>query len=164
MTSNQQSSSTGGIKIKDLPIYGEPKPLNTAKFVEEEPLPLQHEFATLRYAFRDFYSVISDRFKPVDRAVQTAKETVVSTDEYLRREGTVLPKAAAITVGGLAGFVLGLRRSGFRKLLYTTTGLLTMAAFTYPYEAIEFSQTGWLHAKRAWLDFRESPEPTNKTK
>ncbi|KAI6234489.1 Mitogen-activated protein kinase kinase kinase 4 [Aphelenchoides fujianensis] len=117
-----------------------------------------------RYAFRDFYSVVSDRFKPVDRAVQTAKETVVSTDEYLRREGTILPKAAAITIGGMAGFVLGLRRSGFRKLLYTTTGLLTMAAFTYPYEAIEFSQIGLAHAQRTWEDFKKAPPPPAQKK
>lgn len=73
----------------------------------------------------------------------------------MRTEWTVLPKAAAITVGGMAGFVLGLRRYGIRKFVYAAAGLTTMAAFCYPYEAIEFSKTGWAHAKRTYEDFQQ---------
>lgn len=76
-------------------------------------------------------------------------------DHYLREEWTVLPKAAAITVGGMAGFVLGLRRYGIRKFVYATGGLLTMAAFCYPHEAIHVARTGVAHAQRTWEDFRE---------
>jgi hypothetical protein len=60
-----------------------------------------------------------------------SKRLFLATDEYLRNEWTVLPKAAAITIGGLAGFVLGLRRYGIRKFIYAGTGLVTMAAFCY---------------------------------
>jgi hypothetical protein len=66
-----------------------------------------------------------------------------------------LPKAAAITIGGLAGFVLGLRRYGIRKFIYAGTGLVTMAAFCYPNEAIEFSKVGYAHAIRTWEDFQK---------
>ncbi|CAD5206276.1 unnamed protein product [Bursaphelenchus okinawaensis] len=152
------------IAIKELPIYGEDKPLNSYKFVEESPLPLQKEFASLRYALRDNYAVFADRFKTVDQALVQSKNFVKETDEYIKREWTVLPKAAAITVGGMAGFVLGLRRYGIRKFVYATTGLLTMAAFCYPHETIEISKIGYQHALRTYEDFQKSPEPAKKSK
>jgi hypothetical protein len=79
----------------------------------------------------------------------------LATDDYLTNEWTILPKAAAITLGGMAGFVLGLRRYGIRKFVYATAGLLTMTAFCYPNEAIEISQIGIAHAQRTWEDFRK---------
>ncbi|CAD5208880.1 unnamed protein product [Bursaphelenchus xylophilus] len=158
------AKSPDKIAIKDLPIYGEKKPLSSYKFVEETPLPLQTEFASIRYAFRDSYASFSERFKNVDRALVKSKNFVKETDEYIRNEWTVLPKAAAITIGGMAGFVLGLRRYGIRKFVYATAGLLTMAAFCYPHEAIEISQIGYQHALRTWEDFQKSPEPEKKKK
>lgn len=78
-------------------------------------------------------------------------------DEYLRSdEATVIPKAAAITVGGLAGLVLSLRRYGtIRKIVYPAAGMLVMAAFCYPNESVEFAQIGYYHALRTWKDFRK---------
>uniref|UniRef100_A0A0M3J2G3 MICOS complex subunit n=1 Tax=Anisakis simplex TaxID=6269 RepID=A0A0M3J2G3_ANISI len=76
----------------------------------------------------------------------------------------LLPKAAAITMGGLAGFVLSLKRSGFRRVVYPTAGLLTMAAFCYPHETVHIIRTGIAHTQMAWYNFRESPEPTEPAK
>lgn len=79
----------------------------------------------------------------------------LATDRYVREEWTVLPKAAAITVGGMAGFVLGMRRYGIRKFLYATGGILTMAAFCYPHETVDIVRVGVAHAQRTYEDFQK---------
>lgn len=66
-----------------------------------------------------------------------------------------MPKAAAITVGGMAGFVLGLKRYGIRKFVYALGGLTTMAAFCYPSETIDIVRTGAAHAQRTYEDFKK---------
>uniref|UniRef100_A0A914S6J5 Uncharacterized protein n=1 Tax=Parascaris equorum TaxID=6256 RepID=A0A914S6J5_PAREQ len=52
-----------------------------------------------------------------------------------------------------------LARSGFRRVLYSTVGVVTMAAFCYPHETVRIIRTGVAHTKNAWYDFKESPEP-----
>uniref|UniRef100_A0A1I7ZD01 MICOS complex subunit n=1 Tax=Steinernema glaseri TaxID=37863 RepID=A0A1I7ZD01_9BILA len=141
--------------VADLPIYAEDEKKPEYKFVEEDPLPLQTEFASIRYAFRDQYDLLTARFQTVEKATRCVKRTICKTDEYLRNEWTVLPKAAAITVGGLAGFVLGLKHGAIRRTLYTATGLTTMAAFCYPNETVDFVRTGIAHSEQAWEQFQD---------
>ncbi|KHJ74856.1 hypothetical protein OESDEN_25528 [Oesophagostomum dentatum] len=101
------------VSIKQLPIYPEDANQKQYKFVMEEPLPLQREFSTVREALVTQYDRLTGRFRTVDKTVQKSKEMVTKTKTYLDDEWTVLPKAAAITVGGMAGFVLGLKRLEF---------------------------------------------------
>uniref|UniRef100_A0A914YXA2 MICOS complex subunit n=1 Tax=Panagrolaimus superbus TaxID=310955 RepID=A0A914YXA2_9BILA len=145
------------VAIKDLPIYNEKDKSIDYKFVEKEKLPLEHEFTTIRYAILDSYELFAQRFAIVDKALTKTKNAVVATDDYIRNEWTVLPKAAAITIGGMAGFVLGLRRYGIRKFIYSAGGLGTMAAFCYPNETVDIVRTGVAHAKRTYEDFKKSP-------
>ena len=145
------------VAIKDLPIYNEKDKAVDLKFVEKEKLPLEKEFASMRYAARDSYEIFAQRFGIVDRALTKTKSAVVAADDYLRNEWTVLPKAAAITIGGMAGFVLGLRRYGIRKFIYAAGGLGTMAAFCYPNETVDIVRTGVAHTKRTYEDFKKSP-------
>ncbi|VDM80117.1 unnamed protein product [Strongylus vulgaris] len=98
------------VPVKNLPIYEEIDSQKQYKFVVEEPLPLQREFATIRHAFAREYERLSSRFQRVDNTVSKSKDAISKTKTYLENEWTVLPKAAAITVGGMAGFVLGLKR------------------------------------------------------
>lgn len=72
----------------------------------------------------------------------------------MESEWTVLPKAAAITVGGMAGFVFGLKRSAPRRFFYAGVGLATMAAFCYPYETVDFVRTGVAHSQQSWENFK----------
>lgn len=55
--------------------------------------------------------------------------------DYLRDDPSPLPRIGAITVGGLLGFLLGIRGGKFKKLVYTSTGSLSIAAFIYPAQA-----------------------------
>lgn len=62
-------------------------------------------------------------------------------------EANSLPKAIAITGGGLTGLLLATRRGFFRKLLYMSTGLIAASAACYPKQAVEVSQVGVYIAK-----------------
>ena len=99
--------------------------------------------------------MFQSRFGIVDKSLTKARNAVVAADDYVRNEWTVLPKAMAITVGGMAGFVLGIRRYGIRKFIYAAGGLTTMAAFCYPHETVDIVRTGVAHAKRTWEDFQK---------
>ncbi|EFP04398.1 hypothetical protein CRE_25625 [Caenorhabditis remanei] len=83
-----------------LPLYAEDNAPIAQKFVPEEPLPLQREFATVRIACQEEYSRVAERFKVVDCAMSQTKKAATRCNEYLTEEWTALPKATAITVGG----------------------------------------------------------------
>ncbi|KAK6755848.1 hypothetical protein RB195_014314 [Necator americanus] len=151
------------VPIKQLPIYGEDESPKQYKFVMEEPLPLQREFATVRKAFTTEYERVAGRFKTVDKTLTKSKEMLSKTKSYLDNEWTVLPKAAAITVGGMAGFVLGMKRGIPGRTFSTGLGLVTMAAFCYPHETVDVVRVGIAHSKSAWERFQESPEPPKKS-
>ncbi|KAJ1363612.1 MICOS complex subunit MIC27 [Parelaphostrongylus tenuis] len=89
---------------------------------------------------------------------------LLKTKTYLETEWTVLPKAAAITVGGMAGFVLGLKRGYIGRTLYTGLGLATMGAFCYPYETVDLVREGIGYSQRAWEQFQNPPLPPPKPK
>lgn len=48
-----------------------------------------------------------------------------ATVDYITDEENVMPRAGAITIGGLAGLIIGARRRGglVKKILYTSTGV-----------------------------------------
>ncbi|CAI4221561.1 unnamed protein product [Auanema sp. JU1783] len=150
--------------VRELPIYAEDEPRTQYKFIPEDPLPLQREFSCIRHAFNTEYDRVVSRFSFVDRAVNKASGAANKINSYVQDEWTVLPKAGAITVGGMAGFVLGLKRGSFGRVLTTATGLATMAAFCYPHETVDVVRTGVAHAEQKWNEFQESPEPESKKK
>lgn len=77
-------------------------------------------------------------------------------NSYLRSDKVaLLPKVAAISFGGMTGFLLSLRRYGkLRKVFYPFTGSLIMSAFCYPNETIDFIQIGLAHSERTWNNFK----------
>ncbi|CAI2349753.1 unnamed protein product [Caenorhabditis sp. 36 PRJEB53466] len=164
LVTSKQTAKSGvdskPVKIDQLPLYAEDNAPLAQKFLPEEPLPLQREFATIRIACAQEYARVAERFKVVDCAVTQTKKAATRCNEYLTEEWTALPKAAAITVGGMAGFVLGLKRGPVGRLFTTTIGLATMAAFCYPVEAVDVAKTGRAHAEQTWYSFQESPTPT----
>ncbi|CAB3401229.1 unnamed protein product [Caenorhabditis bovis] len=147
------------VSVSKLPLYAEDKTGEKVKFVPDEPLPLQREFATLRIACEREYERIVERFKVVDSAVNQTKNAISKTNAYLTEEWTALPKAAAITVGGMAGFMLGLKRGVLGRTFTTSVGLATMAAFCYPVEAVDVIKVGVAHTEQAWQNFQDSPPP-----
>lgn len=57
--------------------------------------------------------------------------------DYLREESNMLPRIGAVAIGGLTGLIFSLRGGRFKRLVYTTTGVLTVAGVCYPKEAGE---------------------------
>lgn len=57
--------------------------------------------------------------------------------DYLREESNIMPRVGAIGIGGLAGLILGLRGRTFKKVIYSSTGALSMAGLCYPKKAEE---------------------------
>ncbi|KJH51443.1 hypothetical protein DICVIV_02359 [Dictyocaulus viviparus] len=147
------------VPVKQLPVYGDELDHSSYKFVEEEPLPLQNEVATVRKAFMTKYQEIAGRFAVVDKTVESSKNLASKTKSYVEAEWTVLPKAAAITIGGMAGFIGYIGRT-----LYTALGLSTMAAFCYPHESIDLIREGARYSESAWERFKNSPPPPQKSK
>ncbi|VDM59232.1 unnamed protein product [Angiostrongylus costaricensis] len=138
--------------VFQLPIYPDGDKEPSYKFVTQDPLPLQKEISTLRKAYAAEYQRISEQFEIVDKTLIVHKHS--ETKSYVETEWTVLPKAAAITVGGMAGFVLGLKRGYIGRALYTAFGLATMGAFCYPYETVDLVREGIRYSGRAWEQFQ----------
>ncbi|CAJ0579783.1 unnamed protein product, partial [Mesorhabditis spiculigera] len=152
------------VTVNDLPLYGEDAPARPVYFIEEEPLPLQREFATLRKTWEVEYNRIAERFSVIDRVATGAKKTACKVQHYVEDEWSVLPKAGAITLGGMAGFVLGMRRGGFGRVFGSATGLSTMAAFCYPHETVDLIRAGLASMRAEWAEFQKSPAPIAEKK
>lgn len=97
------------------------------------------------------------RLGMVNESLEPVKEVATATEDYIRKEKDLFPKAAAITLGGMAGFVIGMRggRGRMRKYIYAIGGLLTMSAFCYPHDTIHVVRTGIAHTQRTWEDFQK---------
>lgn len=67
---------------------------------------------------------------------------------YLAEEENTTPKYGAIAIGGLAGYIFGLRGGLFRRAIYGTVGALGMASICYPKEASQYYQLTVLEVKR----------------
>uniref|UniRef100_A0A915CW59 MICOS complex subunit n=1 Tax=Ditylenchus dipsaci TaxID=166011 RepID=A0A915CW59_9BILA len=103
------------VVIKDLPIYPVERSPTDYKFSESPPLLLQKSEIKIQFTQRyESFAQKSDRWT---RPCSRPKNSIISFNEYVQHEKTVLPKAAAITFGGMAGYILFFRRYGLKKYL-----------------------------------------------
>ncbi|EFO19583.1 hypothetical protein LOAG_08907 [Loa loa] len=145
------------VTVQELPMYPDETPYY--KEVQELPLPIQKEMALLRRATLQRFGNLGESYLNAEEKSKRFFDSAQEFKRFLQEDYGLLPKAAAITVGGLTGFFLGMRKSVFRRFLYSGMGLLTMTAFCYPYETIAVSRTAVEHSKLAWDNFVRSPEP-----
>uniref|UniRef100_A0A0N4ZWH4 MICOS complex subunit n=1 Tax=Parastrongyloides trichosuri TaxID=131310 RepID=A0A0N4ZWH4_PARTI len=143
--------------IEDLPLYSDKKDVDLSKytFVEEGPKMFQKPISVVRYALVDQYSLLEERVEIVRKFSRCVKKHYNNTKEYIEKEGTLIPKAAAITIGGLAGFILGVKRYGIRKFVYAGIGIGGMTAFCYPERTVDVVRTGYYHSLNAIEMFKE---------
>lgn len=71
--------------------------------------------------------------------------------EYLQAEKNLLPRISAIGGGFLVGYVIGLRRGFFRRIVYAGIGGLTIATVCYPKEAEEYFQQSRKMSRRYFM-------------
>ncbi|VDK83763.1 unnamed protein product [Litomosoides sigmodontis] len=145
------------VTVQELPMYPDETPYYEE--VQELPTPIQKEMAMLRQAALRRFGDLGESYLNVEEKSKMVLNSVEAYRRFLQENYGMLPKAAAITVGGLAGFFLGMKKSVFHRFLYSGMGLLTMTAFCYPYEAIAIARIAIDHGKVAWDDFVRSPEP-----
>ncbi|XP_065203771.1 MICOS complex subunit MIC27 [Planococcus citri] len=82
---------------------------------------------------------VSDRCSTFFRTgVAHATSNYVTTVDYLREDRNILQRIGAISGGVLFGYILGIRKGFFKRLLYTTSGGISAAAICYPNEAEEY--------------------------
>lgn len=60
--------------------------------------------------------------------------------DYLNEPTNGIHRAGAIALGALSGYIIGVRRGFFRRLLYTSVGGVGVASICYPKEAQKYSQ------------------------
>ena len=72
--------------------------------------------------------------------------------ERISDESSSVPKAAAITAGGLTGLLIASRKGFIRKILYTGIGLTAAAAACYPNQSRELIDLSAYIARRRGPD------------
>ncbi|XP_044266641.1 MICOS complex subunit MIC27 isoform X2 [Tribolium madens] len=132
----------------DLPIYV-PDPPPVPKDAEPTvPSYLENGFATVREQVTNVYKEVKAYQRVGMDYLEQSKDNAEWLLKYLRQEDNTTPKAGAIAIGGLTGFIFGLRGRFFKRTLYTATGALGMAAVCYPKEASEYSQIAIAEARK----------------
>lgn len=60
----------------------------------------------------------------------------IATMDYITDEENILPRAGAITIGGLAGLIIGARKKGglVKRVLYTSTGVVSKYKVIHRYK------------------------------
>lgn len=157
------------IPSKNLPIYPENRTSTGYMFVEDDDKPVlchvQKNVSSIRRLLCEHYMNFKEQnpihsSKKFDGACEFVKDSYSRGGKYIMGDDNILPKATAITLGGLAGFFFGLKRYGIRRYIYATAGLITTASFCYPRETMSLMRTGVKQLRKQWDDFQKAPEPS----
>lgn len=126
------------IRPSELPIY--------VHNVTSKELPCKddNKFGATIYIEQGFGSVrkniqsVITEYKHVTDTVKDKLNTSMEHSslllDYLREENNMLPRIGAVGIGGLAGLIFSLRGGKFKKVIYTTTGIIAAASICYPKE------------------------------
>lgn len=160
------------INVRDLPIYDPP-------FVTLPPLTggstsVSNDSSRRTEAFPSFREgVISPLRKKVQDSYDAARDTrsyfydkyavgrahTQQAVEYIKDDANVVARGVLITVGGLAGLLIGARGGPIKKIVYTGLGMGTVASLCYPEQAVQLSQTVYdaaaHRARQAYTAFRQ---------
>jgi hypothetical protein len=97
-----------------------------------------------------------------------ASDIVTENVKYLQKDASDEIRSVAIAGGGLLGFLLGVRRSFFKKLIYAAVLGSATAAVIYPKDAKIIAKEGYLYSrgliKSAVGSLREESEEMPKKK
>ncbi|XP_045124917.1 LOW QUALITY PROTEIN: microtubule-associated protein futsch-like [Portunus trituberculatus] len=142
------------VRPSDLPIYEEPEEVLNFEYHGRERTTLEEGVGVVRQQVEGVLAATRSTRERAVHIYETGKahsmaaldilDTIrdsTATVDYLADEENTLPRVGAITVGGLAGWCWGLGRGGlFKKILYTSTGVITAASLCYPRHAYTISQ------------------------
>ncbi|KAF5275667.1 hypothetical protein FQA39_LY06779 [Lamprigera yunnana] len=141
-----QSTNNTVCKPSELPIYvTEKEPQTTPEICSEEPGSFELGVGSVRrtvFKFLDQFSVLTSKTQDIAEAGLVQGQALLN---FLQQPEDSTPKYGAIVVGGLSGFIFGLRGGIIKKVIYTSTGALGMAALCYPTEATKYSKIGYAY-------------------
>lgn len=132
-------------------MYGNPHPANDIVHVEESGA-IESSIRTARETTSPYFGMIASSGRRGMEVLSTAYAHSRSLYGRISEEGSAIPKAAAITAGGLTGLLIASRRGFIRKILYTSLGLTAAAAVCYPDQSRELMDLTAYIARRRGPD------------
>lgn len=137
--SNNQIDDKKLIRPSELPIYVHNVPSKevSCKNVNQfgASVYIEEGFGTVRKNIKGFITEYRHVTDTVKDKLNTSMEHSSLLLDYLREESNMLPRIGAVGIGGLTGLIFSLRGGKFKKIIYTTTGIVTAASICYPKEA-----------------------------
>lgn len=137
------------VRPSELPIYEEPEEVLEFEYHGRERTSLEEGVGVVRKEIEGAIEATRSTREKVVHFCETGKAHTMATVDYVTDEDNTLSRAGAITIGGLAGLVLGARRKGgiIKKVFYTSTGVAGTASLCYPRQAYQVSQDLYGNAK-----------------
>lgn len=120
--------------------------------LNEEPGALESGIRTAREAATPYYSIVAASGRRGAEILATAVAHTRSLYDRISDDSSSVPKAAAITAGGLTGLLIASRKGFIRKILYTSIGLTAAAAACYPNQSRELIDLSAYIARRRGPD------------
>ncbi|NWI47308.1 MIC27 protein, partial [Picathartes gymnocephalus] len=131
----EKESKSQLVKPDQLPIYSAP-PLKS-KYVEEQPGHLQQQLSAVRHTAGRYFGWCQSACVFVKNGVMDSIQFGKDAYVYLNNPPPeFLPKAAVITVSGLAGVVLARKGSRFKKIAYPLGLTAVGYSVCYPAQSV----------------------------
>lgn len=148
------------LKVKDLPLYGEPnKP--ELEFHEEKVGVIRQGISVVRVQVWRITDAITSSSRQVMDKYSVARKFGSASLENVREEPAVIQRAALITLAGLGGLVAGYKGGPLRKVVFAATGMVGTASIVYPKQAVDISQKGWERVRSQAITLWEGSALTN---
>jgi len=168
-----ESGDDSLVKPSDLPIYDDSEKFSQnqtqdqsktgAQKAEHEPGYLLQGVSSVRKSIFNSVAKLDESKEAAVQYYEIGKEHSKNAYSYLTAEENVIPRAVAITVGGLSGLLFSARKGVFKKMMYTTTGLVGMSFVCYPKQATQVSldayKIGKYYVLMAYTKLQESGGP-----
>ncbi|NXO80726.1 MIC27 protein, partial [Sitta europaea] len=123
------------VKPEKLPIYGAPPP--RSRYVEEQPGRLQQRLSALRSTTGRYFGWCQSAYVFVKNGIMDSIQFGKDAYVYLNNPPPeFVPKAAVITVSGLAGVVLARKGSRFKKIAYPLGLTAVGYSVCYPAQSV----------------------------
>lgn len=130
-----------------LPMYGNPYPPKDV-IMNQEAGAIEEGVRSARHALLPLYAASIAGLERGQELMDTAVSHSRTTYEMITDESQAIPRAIAITTGGLFGLLLASRKGFFKKILYTGFGLTAATAVCYPQQSKELTELSIYIAKK----------------
>lgn len=156
----------------ELPVYT-PLHASTKSVTEIHPRKISAPRELLESGIRGVrtevqagISMLDDQKKWLTDVIDKGIAHTHSSIDYLNEPQNVMARSGAIALGGLTGFLFGVRGGFIKKVLYTATGAGVVASFCYPQKAEEYARDALFEARKGFAiayNFIKGAKPGDET-